>query len=149
MKKIILLIISIMTGGFGLGAGNQNTGPAQAQPAQPGNSIPAKNSKIDMAKLADDDIAKGNKEFFDALGELIKSGCVVGMTTQCINGRVNMNVYSSGRKMQDIGILGNYSDMLTETAFIKLAWLLSNFKKEDVRSLIGENLDSIYVINTT
>jgi len=61
-------------------------------------------------------------------------------TTQTIFGRVNMNVYSTGRKMQDIGILGNYSDMLTETAFIKLAWLLSNFKKEDVRSLIGENL---------
>ena len=63
----------------------------------------------------------------------------VVMTTQTIFGRVNLNVYSTGRKLQEIGILGNYTDMLTETAFIKLAWLLSNYKKE-TRNLIDKNL---------
>ena len=50
-----------------------------------------------------------------------------------------MNVYSTGRKIKALGILGDYSDMLPETTFIKLAWLLSNHPK-DVRSLMGKNL---------
>ena len=63
----------------------------------------------------------------------------VAATTQTIFGRVNMNVYSTGRKMQEIGILGNLLDMTTETAFIKLAFLLSNYPKE-VRKLYSKNL---------
>ena len=87
----------------------------------------------------DDDIAKGNKEFFDALEELIKSGCVVGMTTQCINGRVNMNVYRTGRFLQEIGVLSG-EDMLPETAFVKLAWLLGNYTKDETVKLFSQNL---------
>ena len=79
-----------------------------------------------------------NEKIYQALRVLAKKIPVVA-TTQTIFGRVNMNVYSTGRKMQDIGILGNYCDMLPETAFIKLAWLLSNFPK-DVRNLMSENL---------
>ena len=30
--------------------------------------------------------------------------------------------------------------MLTETAFIKLAWLLGNYKKDEVKTLITKNL---------
>ena len=56
-----------------------------------------------------------------------------------IFGRVNLNVYSTGRKLQEIGILGNLSDMTTETAFIKLAWLISNYPK-DVRKMIDKDL---------
>ena len=51
-----------------------------------------------------------------------------------------MNVYTPGRKLQEIGVLGNLNDMTTETAFIKLAWLLSNYKKSEVKNLISENL---------
>ena len=57
------------------------------------------------------------------------------MCTQTIFGRVNMNVYSTGRKLQEIALSG--SDMTTETAFVKLAWLLST--KQDVE-LISKNL---------
>jgi glutamyl-tRNA(Gln) amidotransferase subunit D len=61
------------------------------------------------------------------------------MTTQCLFGRVQMDVYAYGRKLQDAGIIGNHTDMLPETAFIKLAWLLSNHKK-DAKKLMTENL---------
>ena len=61
-------------------------------------------------------------------------------TTQCIFGNVNMNVYDTGRKMQQAGILGNLLDMTTETAYIKLAWLLSNYKDKEARELISKNL---------
>jgi len=42
--------------------------------------------------------------------------------------------------LQSIGVLGNLLDMTTETAFIKLAWLLSNYKKVDVIPLISKDL---------
>ncbi len=51
------------------------------------------------------------------------------MSSQCVFGRVNMNVYSTGRKLQEF-IFGNLNDMTPETSFIKLAWLLSNYPKK-------------------
>ncbi|MBU3941075.1 MAG: Glu-tRNA(Gln) amidotransferase subunit GatD [Nanoarchaeota archaeon] len=80
-----------------------------------------------------------NEKVFTELKKLSKKIPVV-MTSQCIFGRINMNVYTTGRKLQEIGVLGNGLDMTTETAFIKLAWLLSNFKKQDVFELISENI---------
>ena len=86
-----------------------------------------------------DEQTKEHKKIFDAIKFLSKNIPVV-MTSQTIFGRVQMNVYSTGRMLQEIGVLGNYCDMLPETAFIKLAWLLSNYKKDDVKKMIGENL---------
>ena len=50
-----------------------------------------------------------------------------------------MNVYTPGRKLQEVGVL-SAGDMIPETAYIKLAWLLSNYKKEDVIKLFNQNL---------
>jgi len=83
----------------------------------------------------DEDTAEHEK-IFQAIKELCRKSIVV-MSTQTIFGRVDMNVYSPGRKLVEAGVLGNYSDMTPETIFIKLAWLLSNFKKEQI---IKENL---------
>ncbi len=79
-----------------------------------------------------------NKKIFNSVKNLSKKMPVV-MTSQTIFGRVQMNVYSVGRMLEEIGIIGNYCDMTTECAFIKLAWLLSNYKK-DVRKLMVEDL---------
>ena len=86
-----------------------------------------------------DNLTKENELIFNELSKLAKKIPVV-MTTQTLFGNVNMNVYSTGRKLLEIGVLGNYSDMLPETAFIKLAWLISNFNKEKVKELINKNL---------
>lgn len=85
-----------------------------------------------------DDITKVNSDNFKALKELIKSGCLVVMTTQTIFGRVNMNVYSTGRDLLSAGVIPG-EDMMAETAYIKLGWLLGNYGKE-AAGMIGKNL---------
>ena len=80
-----------------------------------------------------------HKEIFRLIKEL-SSKMPVAIASQTIYGRINMNVYSSGRELLDAGVLGNLTDMTPETAFIKMAWLLSNYPVEKVRELYGKNL---------
>ena len=86
-----------------------------------------------------DSFTSENSKIFNELKKLAKKIPVV-MTSQCTFGRINMNVYTPGRKLQEIEVLGNLADMTSETAFIKLSWLLSNYKKPEVRNLIAEDL---------
>jgi len=58
---------------------------------------------------------------FPALERAVKEGTVVAMTSQCIWGRVHMDVYSAGRDLQRIGVLP-LGDMLPETALVKMMW---------------------------
>lgn len=89
-------------------------------------SSPDKHSKINLKIKA-------------ALQKLVKSGCILILTSQCLFGRVNMNVYSPQKELQELGIIpGN--DMLPETAFIKLAFLLSNYPATKAKQLMQENL---------
>ena len=52
-------------------------------------------------------------------------GTVVVMTSQCLNGRTNLNVYNTGRDMLSAGVV-TVLDMLPETAYVKLMWALAN-----------------------
>ncbi|MCK4567362.1 MAG: Glu-tRNA(Gln) amidotransferase GatDE subunit D, partial [Candidatus Thorarchaeota archaeon] len=51
----------------------------------------------------------------------------VAMTSQCIFGRTDMNVYRSGVELLDLGVV-SCEDMLPETALVKLMWVLANSK---------------------
>ncbi len=87
-----------------------------------------------------DNATRENLNVFEELKKLVKKIPIV-MTTQCIFGRVNLNVYETGRKLADIGVLGNNSDMTFEAAFIKLSWLLSNYKKRsDIEQLFEKDM---------
>ena len=81
---------------------------------------------------------KEHDKILKTIGQLAKK-MPVAMTTQCVFGTIDMNVYAYGRKLQQAGVIGNGTDMLTETAFVKLAWLLSNHKK-NVKELYVKNL---------
>lgn len=85
-----------------------------------------------------DDISKINEKNKQALAEVCKKAVVV-LTSQCIFGRVNMNIYSPQRELLDIGVIPG-DDMTAETALIKLAWLLSNYSKEETKKLMRKNL---------
>ena len=82
---------------------------------------------------------KENLPNYEALKKFISGGGVVVLTSQCIFGKVHKDIYTNCRRLADIGIIFG-EDMLTDTAFVKLAWLLGNYSKDKVKELIGKNL---------
>ncbi len=72
----------------------------------------------------DSKITQEHDKICKNLKELSKKIPIV-ITTQTVYGRVNLNVYSPGRRLKKLGIKGNYSDLSAESSFIKLAYELS------------------------
>jgi glutamyl-tRNA(Gln) amidotransferase subunit D len=80
------------------------------------------------------------KECFPALKKAVGAGLIVGMTSQCIWGRVRMTVYDTGRDLLDIGVIP-LSDMISETATVKAMWALANSEDvEAAKKIMQENL---------
>jgi glutamyl-tRNA(Gln) amidotransferase subunit D len=81
--------------------------------------------------------------FKTPLRKALDQGIIVGMTSQCISGRVDMNVYRSGVELLDMGVI-SCEDMIAETALVKLMWILANVTNPEKakemlsKSLVGE-----------
>lgn len=71
-----------------------------------------------------------SSDLLDVIKSTIEKGLPVVMTSQCLYGRVNMNVYSAGRDMLRIGVISG-EDMLPETAYVKLMWILGQTQEMD------------------
>jgi glutamyl-tRNA(Gln) amidotransferase subunit D len=84
-------------------------------------------------------LGESNLKNYNSLKEYIKHGGIVAITSQCLYGRVHPSVYTNLRRLSDMGCIF-CEDMLPETAFIKLAWLLGNYPKEEVIKLLPKNL---------
>jgi glutamyl-tRNA(Gln) amidotransferase subunit D len=67
---------------------------------------------------------------FSAVKNAIDNGVLVAMTSQCIWGRVNMNVYNQGRDLLAFGVIP-LEDMLPETALVKLMWVFGQTSDVD------------------
>jgi len=67
---------------------------------------------------------------FSAVKNAIENGMLVAMTSQCIWGRINMNVYNQGRDLLALGVIP-LEDMLPETALVKLMWVFGQTKDVD------------------
>ncbi len=64
-----------------------------------------------------------SKFCFEAIKKAVAKGVVVALASQCIWGRVNMNVYDTGRDLLSFGVVP-LDDMFPETALVKLMWAL-------------------------
>ena len=80
------------------------------------------------------------RECFAAIKKAIDKGIIVAMTSQCIWGRVNMNVYTNGRDLTAMGVIP-LEDMLAETALVKLMWILGQTSDmEKAKKLLTTNI---------
>jgi len=81
-----------------------------------------------------------SKYIIPRLKELIDRGSTIVMTSQCLYGRVNLNVYSTGRDLIKIGVIPA-EDMLPEVAYVKLMWVLAHAKDRDkIKELFLKNI---------
>jgi glutamyl-tRNA(Gln) amidotransferase subunit D len=75
-----------------------------------------------------------------ALRRYVGRGGLAFMTSQCIEGRVDMNVYDTGRDLIEAGVV-SLDDMLAETALVKAMWAIGNTGTlDEARRLMTQNL---------
>ena len=70
------------------------------------------------------------KTMYDSIKKAKDKGIFLGMTSQCIDGRVSMTVYESGRDLLDMGIVP-LETMIPEVALVKAMWVLGNSDSDD------------------
>jgi glutamyl-tRNA(Gln) amidotransferase subunit D len=81
-----------------------------------------------------------SEEIVGSIKKAVKNGVHVYITTQCLYGSVNMNVYSTGRDMIVAGAVP-LGDMLPETAYVKLMWAMGQTTDpEEVRKIMLTNI---------
>lgn len=85
-----------------------------------------------------------SKLCFDAIKNAVANGVVVALASQCIWGRVNMNVYDTGRDLLSFGVVP-LDDMFAETALVKLMWVLGQTSDvEEAKQLLKTNIAGEY-----
>ncbi len=78
-----------------------------------------------------------NSELLEIVRKTTKDTPVV-MSSQCLSGSTNLNVYRNGRKLLNCGVVETY-DMLPETALVKMMWLSKHYPN-DIKEKMGESL---------
>lgn len=73
------------------------------------------------------------------LKEVQDKGLIVCATTQCIYGRLDPWVYANGRELMNTGII-YLEDMLSETAFVKLGWVLGHKDWAKDKNIVKEKM---------
>jgi len=82
------------------------------------------------------------KVMYENVKKAQKKGMFLGMTSQCIDGRIRMTVYESGRDLLDLGIIP-LEDMIPEVALVKAMWVIGNNENvEDVKKIMLQNIAS-------
>ena len=82
----------------------------------------------------------GKNSWLKTLKSASESGVFLCATAETIYGRLNPNVYSEGRMCRDQGVV-YLGDTLTETAYVKLGWILA--KTKDMKK-VGEMMLTSY-----
>jgi len=82
------------------------------------------------------------KPMYESVKKAHEKGIFIGMTSQCIDGRIRMTVYESGRDLLDLGIVP-LENMIPEVALVKAMWALGNSAKgENIKKIMLENIAS-------
>jgi len=81
-----------------------------------------------------------SEDIVGSIKRAVDAGVHIYVTTQCLYGMVNLNVYSTGRDMITAGAVP-LGDMLPETAYVKLMWAMGQAESaEEVRKIMLTNI---------
>ena len=82
---------------------------------------------------------------YDSLKRAIQEDITILMTSQTLHGFVGMNVYSTGRELQNIGIIPG-QNLLPEVAYVKLGWVLGQTENPDeIKNLLLKNIAGEFI----
>ena len=82
------------------------------------------------------------RTMYNSVKRANEKGIFLGMTSQCIDGRIRMTVYESGRDLLDLGIIP-LENMVPEVALVKAMWAAGNSKsREEIKNMMLENIAS-------
>jgi len=95
---------------------------------------------IEVAALGHVAIDEARKNLLPGIKKAIDNGLIVCAAPQTIYGRLNPLVYSPGRKLMKTGVIF-LEDMLAETAYVKLGWVLGHTAwKTKIKEKMLENV---------
>ena len=86
--------------------------------------------KPDLVFLDKEKQIKNHFQDLDLIKMANEKRIFMGMTSQCIDGRVRMTVYESGRDLLNLGIIP-LEDMIPEVALVKAMWVTGNTENYD------------------
>jgi glutamyl-tRNA(Gln) amidotransferase subunit D len=96
--------------------------------------------KVKGVVVAGTGLGHVSEEIVGSVERAVKRGVHVYVTTQCLYGSVNLNVYSTGRDMIAAGAIP-LGDMLPETAYVKLMWAMGQTDdRAEVRKIMLTNI---------
>ena len=86
------------------------------------------------------------KNMYSVLNKANEKGIFMGMTSQCIDGRVRMTVYESGRDLLNLGITP-LENMIPEVALVKSMWASGNDENHDkIKEIMLSNIASEFSV---
>ncbi|PIO07671.1 Glu-tRNA(Gln) amidotransferase GatDE subunit D [Candidatus Pacearchaeota archaeon CG10_big_fil_rev_8_21_14_0_10_34_12] len=94
---------------------------------------------LEMSGLGHVSTMRARKGWTKKLKEIQQKGIIVCGTAQTIYGRLDPLVYSNGRELLGTGII-YLEDMLSETAFVKLSWVLGHRDWAKSKEIVKEKM---------
>ncbi len=96
--------------------------------------------KVDGMVIAGTGLGHVSDRLIESIRRAVDNDVFVAVTTQCLQGAVNLNVYSTGRDMMSAGAVP-LGDTLPETGYVKLMWALGQSKdREEVEKIMLTNI---------
>jgi glutamyl-tRNA(Gln) amidotransferase subunit D len=94
---------------------------------------------LEMSGLGHVPTKRARDSWLKKIVELQDKGIIICATAQTIYGRLDPLVYSNGRELLKTGII-YLKDMLSETAFVKLGWILGHSEWAKDKNIVKEKM---------
>jgi glutamyl-tRNA(Gln) amidotransferase subunit D len=82
---------------------------------------------------------------YNSINRAIQEGITILMTTQTLHGFVGMDVYSTGRELQNLGVIPG-KNILPEVGYVKLGWVLGQTQDpKEIKKLLLTNIAGEFI----